>query len=144
MKVKNLRKETDILMEKHALNKIKAYSKANGLKEDEYPAVKLITTFKDEVNLYFLTEMLQCKDELWRHCRTFGLLQDDLIRYTFYQLCLSVKVLHSLGIVHRDLKPENMFYSKDHSKVRLIDFGSAEDLENLQIRLTHIDDHPKR
>lgn len=42
-KVKSLRKETDIIMEKHALNKIReAYSG-----EPNLPSVKLLQTFKD-------------------------------------------------------------------------------------------------
>lgn len=52
-KVKNLRKETDILMEKHALNKI--YER---YKDTELPCVKVIGTFKDTENLYFLMDLL--------------------------------------------------------------------------------------
>lgn len=38
-----------------------------------------------------------------------------------------------------------MFYTDlSKEKVKLIDFGSAEDLEHPEIRLTHIDDNPKR
>jgi hypothetical protein len=38
-----------------------------------------------------------------------------------------------------------MFFTDDTRKsVKLIDFGSAEDLEHPEIRLTNIDDNPKR
>ena len=37
-----------------------------------------------------------------------------------------------------------MFYSKDKKSVKLIDLGSAEDLENLDLRQIDIDDNPKR
>lgn len=38
-----------------------------------------------------------------------------------------------------------MFYADDFLKsVKLIDFGSAEDLEHPELRLTIIDDNPKR
>ena len=80
-----MRRETDILMEKHALNKIKENF---GKKDEEMPTVKIAATFKDSVNLYFLTEMFRSRNELWEHCRTFGMLQDTTIRYTFYQICL--------------------------------------------------------
>ena len=57
-KVKSLRKETDIMMEKHALNKLKsAYADLEKTYKN-LPCVKIIGTFKDESNLYFLTEML--------------------------------------------------------------------------------------
>jgi len=68
-KVKNIRKETDILMEKHALNKIwERYGK------EEMPSVKLVGTFKDSENLYFIMEMLSQSLELWLFTRNFGLL----------------------------------------------------------------------
>ena len=58
LKVSQLRKETDILMEKHSLNKILEHHKKLGLPMEELPSVKIIGTFKDVSNLYFLTEML--------------------------------------------------------------------------------------
>ena len=46
------------MMEKHALNKLKTvYGDASKNYED-LPCVKIIGTFKDESNLYFLTEIL--------------------------------------------------------------------------------------
>lgn len=63
-----MKRESDILMEKHALNKIK-----NFYQQSSIPSVNLIATFKDEINLYFLTEMFKSKNEVWEHCRSFGL-----------------------------------------------------------------------
>lgn len=37
-----------------------------------------------------------------------------------------------------------MFFTDGRKKIKLIDFGSSEDLENPQIRKTKIDDNPKR
>ena len=52
-KVRSLRKETDIIMEKHALGKIReAYA------GEPLPSVRLHNTFKDMSNLYFVTEIL--------------------------------------------------------------------------------------
>ena len=53
------------MLEKHSLNKLKAL---------DSPVVQLVGTFKDDFQLYFLTEMLKVKDEVWTQCRTFGLL----------------------------------------------------------------------
>ena len=69
-KVKAKRKETDILMEKHALNKLKTEYSARGY----LPCVKILNTFKDMSNLYFITEMLSHKQELWEHCHSFGMI----------------------------------------------------------------------
>lgn len=53
-KVRSLRKETDIIMEKHALNKIKETYAG-----EELPCVRLLNTFKDMTSLYFVTEILE-------------------------------------------------------------------------------------
>ena len=52
-----MNRETDILLEKHSLNKIKEKYGDDDIKE--MPTVKLVATFKDDLNLYFLTEMFQ-------------------------------------------------------------------------------------
>ena len=93
-----MRKETDILMEKHALNKL-----AERHPED-LPCVKLIGTFKDAEHLYFLQELLQPKLEVWLACRNYGLLSDSRTREVFRQVCMSVNKLHEVNIIHRDLK----------------------------------------
>lgn len=109
------------------------------------PTVRLIATFKDQINLYFLTEMFKSKCEVWEHCRSMGMLQDEVIRYTFLKICECLKKLHAIKIIHRDLKPENMFFTDEAMNgVKLIDLGSAEDLSQPEIRKTHIDDHYKR
>lgn len=71
-------------MEKHSLNKILENHKKLGLPKAELPSVKLIGTFKDQSNLYFLTEMLHPNREVWEQSRSFGLIGDMRVRYTFY------------------------------------------------------------
>ena len=85
-------------MEKHALTKIRDNLRG------ELPCVRLVTTFKDSFNLYFLTELLNHKNELWENCRSFGMINSELARFTFRAICESVKQIHDLEIVHRDLK----------------------------------------
>ena len=94
-------------MEKHALNKIKEnYGSKyfSGNDPSEQVAVRLVTTFRDESSLYFLTEILTQKMELWEKCRSFGMISKELIRYTFHKICKSVSKIHALNLVHRDLK----------------------------------------
>lgn len=100
-------------MEKHALTKVRENCK------EPLPAVHLVATFKDQFKLYFVTELLNHKYELWEHCRSFGMINPELARFTFLQICLSVKQLHNLELVHRDLKVStvyifNIFAARKH------------------------------
>lgn len=39
------------------------------------------------------------------------------------QICQGLDFLHQHGIVHRDIKPENFLFSRDLTKVKIVDFG---------------------
>lgn len=93
LKIKRIHKEGDILAEKHCLCKL----------ENSNVTVKLITTFKDELNLYLLMEHLEGR-ELWEESRSFGLVSENLIRYYFYLIVKATIKIHDKHIVHRDLK----------------------------------------
>jgi serine/threonine protein kinase len=55
---------------------------------------------------------------------------EDFIKIVVKQLAHALHYLHAdLNIVHRDIKSKNVLISEDH-KVKLIDFGFAEDLSN--------------
>ncbi|CAK78971.1 unnamed protein product (macronuclear) [Paramecium tetraurelia] len=45
------------------------------------------------------------------------------------QMIEILELIHKRNIIHRDLKPENILGSPDSSKIYLIDFGIAKDLE---------------
>ena len=98
-KVARLRKETDIMMEKEALNKL-----GSKYKGEDMPSVKLIGTFREGGQLYFIMEYFYKGDEVWEACRTFGLVGFEQCRRTFLEICKSVKKVHDCKIIHRDLK----------------------------------------
>lgn len=51
----------------------------------------------------------------------------DLQRSLFYfkQVCEGLAYAHSKGVIHRDLKPNNFLLSRDHSMLKVADFGVA-------------------
>ena len=115
-----MRKELDVLQEKHSLFKVAdafaasketaSSSLAASDKGEHRPAVKLVATFSDPINLYLLMEMLEGK-ELWAYTRTFGIGSPTQARYIFYKILQAVEQIHELQIVHRDLKVRKK-YSK--------------------------------
>lgn len=121
------------MMEKHALSKVRDNC------AEPLPAVRLVATFKDPFNLYFVTELLNHKYELWEHCRSFGMISAELARYTFLQICLSVKQLHDLELVHRDLKVrEAIFVISLTARKHVPDRGLEEgNLDRLRVGRRH-------
>jgi 3-phosphoinositide dependent protein kinase-1 len=84
------------------------------------------------MNLYFLLEYLQGGEllqQLLHENHQVGL-HEDLARFYLADIANAVDYLHDHAIMHRDLKPENMVVSTDDGHLRLIDFGTAKDLEN--------------
>jgi len=60
------------------------------------------------------------------YSQVFSSFSDKECRFYLYQIMRALEYSHSHGIMHRDLKPQNIVYDREHSKVRLIDWGLAE------------------
>ena len=50
------------------------------------------------------------------------------------RLCEGLDFLHQHGIVHRDIKPENFLFSRDGSKVKIVDFGLSKSTSTWRTR----------
>ncbi|OMJ90191.1 hypothetical protein SteCoe_7484 [Stentor coeruleus] len=121
-RVNQLRKQADVMMEKHALTRLK----------DIPGVVHLYETFKDDLDLYFLTEKVQGV-ELWNHCKVFGLREIEA-RFYLKQVLNTLEQVHELGIVHRDIKTENIMVSFD-GETKIIDFGTAKDIQHPEVEV---------
>lgn len=83
----------------------------------------LITTWKDDVSIYFLMEFIQGK-ELFAILNSKISLEVPELLYLAVCLILTLENLHIKGIMHRDLKPENiMINMQGNLKVCDLGFG---------------------
>lgn len=121
--LQNKNKFGDLLMEKHCLQKL----------QNCESVVDFEATFQDPINIYLLMELLT-GPELWEFIKFKGVIDKHMRKYLMRKIAESVKHIHDSGIVHRDLKPENMIFSKQMTQLKLIDFGTALDLENPNVQ----------
>ena len=120
-RVESLHKERDVLMEKHALEKITP---------NEY-IIGYYGSAKDDFEMYILYEYINGGD-LWNKSVVYGMPCEKLIKYYFIQLLKGIKHIHSFNITHRDIKPENIMVTKDEKLIKIIDFGSSLDLDGTE------------
>jgi serine/threonine protein kinase len=122
LKLRQLHKENDVIIEKHCLKKL----------EPSGCVIKLFDTFQDELNLYMIMEYVP-GGELWDIVKNFGLKSRSLIKYYTALVIKGIEYIHSKGVVHRDLKPENIMLTKEH-KLKFLDFGTARDMLHPEVK----------
>jgi serine/threonine protein kinase len=92
-RVEQLKKQEDVLMEKHVMEKISSHENVIGY----------YGSAKDDFCLYILYEYIN-GGELWKRCVVYGLPSEKLIKYYFLQILDGISHMHSFNIVHRDIK----------------------------------------
>src|SRR5579864_6064824 len=70
---------------------------------------------------------------LTHFCRNAGCSVEQRLQL-FRSVCEAVQHAHGHAVIHRDLKPSNILVKKDGS-VRLLDFGIAKQIENLDLQV---------
>eukprot|EP00730_Choanoeca_flexa_P014424 TRINITY_DN6306_c0_g1_i3.p1 TRINITY_DN6306_c0_g1~~TRINITY_DN6306_c0_g1_i3.p1 ORF type:complete len:332 (+),score=40.90 TRINITY_DN6306_c0_g1_i3:81-1076(+) len=85
--------------------------------------VDLITSFKDNANLYMASEYIP-GGELFSHLRAAGRYTEAHALFYTAQIVLCFEYLHQHDIMYRDLKPENLLFAAD-GYLKLTDFGFA-------------------
>ncbi|MCQ2816280.1 MAG: cyclic nucleotide-binding serine/threonine-protein kinase [archaeon] len=91
--------------------------------------VKLVKTLKDERFIYFLMEVVKGK-ELFDVIRDIGLLSKQQAQFYGGSMLLAMEYLHERKFIYRDIKPENIMVLYDTGYIKIIDFGTAKQIED--------------
>ena len=127
--IKKFKEVEDDLVKKTMKRELRMLQKLN------HPnIVSFIEAFKRKGNLYLIFEYIP-KNLLELLQEHFNGLDQKLIRHFIYQLCKSIKYLHSQNVIHRDIKPENLLVD-DNMNIKLCDFGFARILNSKNEKLT--------
>lgn len=114
------KKDADVTMEEHCLRRL------------NHPGVaKLFASFRDGHAAYLVVELCP-GGELWAIVKDVGC-SDRCARHYFAQIIEAVSYLRDAQIVHRDIKAENVMIGEE-GNAKLIDFGSAKDLANPNVK----------
>lgn len=107
-------------------NKLESYIRNEKKIHDKicFPLItSLVTTWKDDISIYFLLEYIQGKD-LFEIVNEKGVLELSETVYLAASLLLTLEYLHMKGIIHRDIKPENIMINQEgFTKVCDLGFG---------------------
>lgn len=100
--------------------------------------IKLIETFKDKENVYLLYEYADY--DLWEFLKIRSVGVNEKITFNIIlQMVHALIYIHNKNIIHRDLKCENFLINKDGT-IKMIDFGSSKDLDNISIKTNNEED----
>jgi len=72
------------------------------------------------------------------HCKFIDLVAKvelEEVKLYIANLLSALEHIHKLGIIHRDIKPSNFLYDRQKKKFSLVDFGLAQDAEELQLQV---------
>ncbi|KJH41821.1 kinase domain protein [Dictyocaulus viviparus] len=105
------------------------HNEKNILTQLEHPfIVKLISTDKDDANLYMIMEFIP-GGELFSYLRASRVFSNSVSRFYAAEIVCALEYIHGKNIVYRDLKPENLMLCRD-GHIKMADFGFAKELKD--------------
>lgn len=121
--MKILRK-SDLIARQQIMNTL---SEREIMASDNPWSVKLIYSFQDKTNLYFVMEYLPGGD-LMNLLIKKNYLPENETKFILAELLLSIHNVHVSGFIHRDVKPDNILFTNE-GHIKLADFGLSAKIE---------------
>lgn len=114
------------------------YDELNVLKSLDHPGiVKIFEYFQDDKNVYIIMEYLK-GGSVYDRMKAIMRFGERESAYIMKQVLQALNYCCDKKIVHRDLKLENiLFVNEDQLQVKILDFGSAINLELYNPRKTN-------
>lgn len=118
--VKVLNKEK--LVKNHQINH--TINERNILYACHHPnIIKLYASFKDNSNVYFVTDMYSNSD-LYNLLKRYKSFDEQYAKFLCANIFMALEYLHANDVIYRDLKPENILIA-NNGYLKLTDFGFA-------------------
>lgn len=114
------------ILEKNLVANIKREKKIYSTLNSNF-IVKLISSFQDDMNLYFQMEYVPGGD-LSYVMKKFDFAEYQ-IRFIIGELVLALEEIHNHNIAHLDIKPGNILFDSE-GHIKLTDFGLSEIIED--------------
>ena len=112
--------EEDLICIKREINFLKNLSHPN--------IISLYETIETKDCFYIIMEYAE--NDLFSYIVKNNFLNELTAKKFFYQIISSIKYIHKKKITHRDIKPENILLTQNNQKLKLIDFGLANNYSN--------------
>ena len=110
-KLNNEKQKRKIMLE---MNIMKTLSKNNNI-------VKIFETFETKKHYCIVMEYI-CAGDLLGYIKKRGKLTEQVAKFIFKQIILSLQYIHNHNIVHRDIKLDNILIDLDNN-IKICDFG---------------------
>ena len=127
---------------KYALKKIPINIFDNGQTEKYTEEINILSTFNSEyivkyydskINNDYIEILMEyggttnLKKFIKAHKDKNQLIEEEIIEYIIFQICLGLKEIHEKKIIHLDLTPENIFMD-EFNRIKIGDFGVSKKL----------------
>jgi len=123
------------LMHKTGLRELEFLKKLNETdRDDKYHCLQLYRQFQHKGHLCLVFESLNMnlRELLKKYGNGVGLNIKAVQSYS-QQLFMSLKLLKRCNLLHADIKPDNILVNKNHTVLKLCDFGSASHIVDQEI-----------